>query len=85
MAGIKGIYIYNEAGEIIGATGGKLAALKNLQKDPDFYKKMGSKGGQGSSNALGNAGGFAANNELARKAGALGGSISRRKARNVTE
>ena len=40
---------------------------------PDFYRRIGSKGGQN-----GHTGGFAANPELARKAGAKGGRISRR-------
>ncbi len=54
--------------------GGKKAALKNLQRDPDFYAKIGAKGGKN-----GHTGGFAANPELARKAGAKGGRISRRR------
>lgn len=53
--------------------GGKKAAQKNLAKDPDFYKKIGAKGGK-----LGRTGGFYANRELARRAGAKGGTISRR-------
>ena len=58
------------AGTKIGA---RKAAAKNLAKDPDFYKKIGSKGGK-----AGNTGGFAANPELARIAGRLGGLKSRR-------
>jgi general stress protein YciG len=54
--------------------GGKLAAQKNLKRDPLFYAKIGAKGG-----ANGRTGGFAANPELARIAGAKGGRISRRK------
>lgn len=54
--------------------GGRKAALKNLQRDPNFYAKIGAKGGQN-----GNTGGFAANPELARIAGAKGGRISRRR------
>ena len=54
--------------------GGKKAAAKNLQRDPNFYAKIGSKGGKN-----GNTGGFAANPELARIAGAKGGRISRRR------
>lgn len=53
--------------------GGIKAARKNLQRDPDFYAKIGRKGGQN-----GHTGGFAANPELARIAGAKGGRISRR-------
>lgn len=54
--------------------GGKKAAAKNLQRDPNFYAKIGRKGGQN-----GHTGGFAANPELARIAGARGGRISRRR------
>lgn len=54
--------------------GGKKAAAKNLQKDPKFYAKIGAKGGKN-----GHTGGFAANPELARIAGAKGGRISRRR------
>lgn len=53
--------------------GGKKAAAKNLSKDPNFYAKIGRKGGQN-----GHTGGFAANPALARVAGAKGGRISRR-------
>ena len=56
------------------AAGGKKAAAKNLQRDPNFYAKIGSKGGRN-----GHTGGFAANPELARLAGAKGGRISRRR------
>ena len=54
--------------------GGKKAAAKNLSKDPNFYAKIGAKGGKN-----GRTGGFAANPELARIAGAKGGRISRRR------
>jgi uncharacterized protein len=54
--------------------GGQKAAARNLQRDPDFYAKIGKKGGQN-----GRTGGFAANPELARVAGAKGGRISRRR------
>ena len=53
--------------------GGLKAAQKNLAKDPSFYAKIGAKGGRN-----GHTGGFAANPELARLAGAKGGRISRR-------
>jgi len=55
-------------------SGGLLAAKKNLARDPDFYRKIGKVGGRNS-----NTGGFAANHELARIAGAKGGTISRRR------
>lgn len=54
--------------------GGQKAAAKNLQRDPNFYAKIGAKGGKN-----GHTGGFAANPELARLAGAKGGRISRRR------
>jgi general stress protein YciG len=54
--------------------GGKKAAATNKAKfGSDFYAKIGKKGGQN-----GKTGGFAANPELARIAGAKGGRISRR-------
>jgi uncharacterized protein len=55
------------------ATGGRKAAAKNLANDPDFYKKLGRKGGQ-----AGTTGGFASSHELAVRAGRLGGLVSRR-------
>ncbi len=54
--------------------GGKKAAAKNLAKDPTFYAKIGAKGGR-----AGHTGGFAANPQLARIAGAKGGKVSRRR------
>ena len=89
MAGIKGEYIYNKLGEVIGATGGKLAALKNLASDPDFYRKAGKKGGM----VKGTASGFASlkvgkdglsGRERASIKGAIGGTISRRVAKKPT-
>jgi len=56
-------------------SGGKLAAQKNLENNPNFYKEIGSTGGK---NGKGSKKGFAANPELARKAGSIGGSLSRR-------
>lgn len=54
--------------------GGKRAAATNKARHgADFYAKIGAKGGK-----LGRTGGFAANRELARIAGAKGGRISRR-------
>lgn len=54
--------------------GGKKAAAKNLANDPNFYARIGRIGGSN-----GRTGGFAANPELARIAGAVGGRKSRRK------
>jgi len=54
--------------------GGKEAAKTNKKLyGKDFYAKIGAKGGKAS-----NTGGFAANRELARIAGAKGGRLSRR-------
>lgn len=54
--------------------GGIAAAKTNKTKyGSDFYSKIGAKGGK-----LGHTGGFAANRDLARLAGAKGGRISRR-------
>ena len=56
--------------------GGMKAAAKNLLNDPDFYKKIGKKGGSAFTHYPK---GFASNPELARIAGKKGGTISRRK------
>ena len=54
--------------------GGQAAAATNKKKyGDDFYARIGSKGGK-----LGRTGGFAADRELARRAGRIGGLISRR-------
>ena len=54
--------------------GGKAAASTNKTKyGADFYARIGAMGGK-----KGTTGGFAANRELARTAGAKGGRISRR-------
>lgn len=54
--------------------GGRKAAATNMKKyGSEFYKRIGSKGGQN-----GHTGGFASNPELARTAGAKGGRISKR-------
>ena len=54
--------------------GGKKAAQKNIELyGSDFYRNIGAKGGK-----KGRTGGFYANRELARRAGALGGRVSRR-------
>lgn len=57
--------------------GGRMAAKKNLARDPDFYKRIGAMGGR-----KGRTGGFGngeAGRELARRAGAIGGRVSKRK------
>ncbi len=54
--------------------GGQAARDTNRKRyGADYYAKIGAKGGR-----LGRTGGFAANRELARAAGAKGGRISRR-------
>lgn len=55
------------------AGGRKAAETTKAKYGDDFYAKIGRKGGQN-----GHTGGFAANPELARIAGAKGGAISRR-------
>lgn len=60
--------------------GGLKAAKRNKElHGEDFYKRIGSIGGQ-----KGHTGGFAANRELARLAGAKGGAKSRRGEANTT-
>ncbi len=55
--------------------GGKQAADTNMKKyGKDFYARIGAMGGK-----KGTTGGFAANRDLARIAGAKGGRISRRR------
>lgn len=55
------------------AGGMKAAATNKAKFGSDFYAKIGKRGGQN-----GKTGGFAANPELARIAGAKGGRVSRR-------
>lgn len=58
--------------------GGKAAAATNKAKyGKDFYKRIGSVGGK-----KGNTGGFAADRELASRAGRLGGLKSKRRKSN---
>jgi len=64
------------AGTIAG--GQKAAATNKTKYGKDFYARIGQMGGK-----LGRTGGFYANRELARAAGAKGGRISRR-TRKVT-
>lgn len=59
--------------------GGKKAAATNKEKyGAEFYAKIGANGGKN-----GHTGGFFANRELAREAGARGGRISRRTKKTV--
>jgi general stress protein YciG len=58
--------------------GGRAAAATNKARyGSNFYAKIGAKGGK-----KGHTGGFYANRELARQAGAKGGRISRRTKRS---
>lgn len=60
--------------------GGKAAAATNKAKHgKDFYARIGAMGGK-----KGRTGGFAANPELARIAGAKGGKISRRRKKDAS-
>ena len=62
--------------------GGLKARDKNLAKDPDFYKKIGSLGGSKGAKD-GTIKGFALDRDRAVRAGAMGGKISKRVARNA--
>lgn len=55
------------------AGGIKAAATNKAKYGEDFYRELGRKGGRN-----GHTGGFAANPELARIAGSIGGKISKR-------
>lgn len=55
------------------AGGRKAAKTNKLKYGEDFYARIGAKGGRN-----GHTGGFAANPELAKRAGAIGGKKSRR-------
>jgi general stress protein YciG len=59
------------AGNKIG--GAKCAAVNKAKHGEDFYKRIGALGGSKSTT-----GGFFANRELARRAGSIGGKISKR-------
>ena len=62
--------------------GGKMTAIKNKQRDPNFYRKIGAMGGQ-----KGKTGGFAAGAKGRERAsiwGAIGGSRSRRGSKKIT-
>ena len=59
--------------------GVKAAATNKARHGKNFYAMIGAKGGRN-----GNTGGFAANPELARKAGAIGGKVSRRRKKVVS-
>ena len=74
MAGIRGVDYIDEYGNRV-VSGGKLTAQKNLAKDPDFYRKLGSRGGKAKTTKPK---GFAADKNNARTAGATGGRYSRK-------
>lgn len=60
------------------AGGQKAAATNKAKYGSEFYAQIGAKGGK-----LGHTGGFFANRDLARQAGAKGGRISRRTKKTV--
>ena len=60
------------------AGGMKAAATNKAKYGSEFYAQIGAKGGK-----LGHTGGFFANRDLARQAGAKGGRISRRTKKTV--
>jgi uncharacterized protein len=70
----EGVYIM--AGTKVG--GEKAAAKNKATHGPDFYARIGAMGGK-----KGTTGGFFANRDLARLAGAKGGRISRRTKKTV--
>ncbi len=83
MAGIKGEYIYDEDGNIIGATGGKLAALNNIKRHgADYYSKLGTRGAEAyrerQAQGIANPRGFEKDLDLAARAGSIGGKRSKR-------
>jgi general stress protein YciG len=57
--------------------GGKKAAAANLAKDPDFYKKIGARGGSSPSYTREKRA-FYIDRKLAARAGYIGGKVSRR-------
>ena len=67
---------WKKEGQHIAGTriGGLKTREANLKKDPDFYKKLGRKGGK----KTGVMKGFAANPELASRVGTIGGKKSKR-------
>ncbi len=71
MANVKGTPHKPDNGH---KEGGLKAAVTNKLRDPDFYKKIGAKGGRNG----GPGRGFALNPDLAKVAGAKGGKISKR-------
>ena len=83
MAGIKGEYIYDEDGNIIGATGGKLTALNNKKKHgANYYSKLGTRGAEAfrerQAQGIANPRGFEKDPDLAARAGIIGGKRSKR-------
>ena len=73
MSGIKGKRYIDENGNEVITGGLKAAKTNKLKYGEDFYSRIGAKGGRN-----GHTGGFAANPELAKRAGSLGGKKSRR-------
>lgn len=68
--------------------GGLITAQRNLERDPDHYRKIGAKGGLAGKGADYQKGGkkpsgFASNPEMAKIYGAKGGAASRKKGPNT--
>lgn len=55
------------------AGGVRAAATNKLRYGPNYYRQLGKKGGE-----VSRGGGFAANSQLARTAGRMGGQVSRK-------
>jgi general stress protein YciG len=64
-------------------TGGKLAAKKNIEREPGFYARIGAKGGRNYDSLYSPPKGFAAHPELARIVGAKGGRKSKRGKKSI--
>lgn len=73
MTGIRGEKYIDENGNLVLTGGLKAVATNKARYGEDHYSRIGRIGGR-----LGHGGGFAANPELARIAGAKGGKKSRR-------
>lgn len=77
MSGIRGEHYIDESGNEV-LTGGLRCAQTNKEKyGEDYYRNMGRKGGKKGA-ADGVLKGFAVSTERAKRAGAIGGRISRR-------
>ena len=78
MPGIKGVDYIDEDGNRV-LTGGQKTRYTNLKNNPNFYRDIGKLSNAGWEKNGRKPRGFAANPELAKTAGKLGGTISRRR------